>query len=85
MTDISLHPRFGTLLGYTDEELRKYFKAYIERASSQLQMSFEECLEAMKLHYDGYCFDRKASTHVFTPWSVLNFLRDPQQGFENYW
>ena len=39
----------------------------------------------MTLHYDGYCFDEEGSTHVFTPWSVLNFLSDPKRGFRNYW
>lgn len=39
----------------------------------------------MKKFYDGYCFDENAATHVFTPWSTMNFLQKPQRGFQNYW
>ena len=85
MTDISLHPDHGTLLGYTEDELRKYFTPYIERASEALGMDFEECLKAMAFYYDGYCFEENASTHVYTPWSILNFLQYPERGFQNYW
>lgn len=85
MTDISLSPEFGTLLGYTREELQKYFASYIEHAACVLGRSRAQCLDEMASHYDGYCFDRQASTHVFSPWSVLNFLKDPKAGFRNYW
>ena len=50
-----------------------------------MNISYEACLKKMAAYYDGYCFDSNASTHVFTPWSVLNFLRYPQNGFNNYW
>ena len=85
MTDISLSPEFGTLLGYTREELQKYFASYIEHAACVLGLSRAQCLDEMASHYDGYCFDRQAYTHVFSPWSVLNFLKDPKAGFRNYW
>ena len=42
-------------------------------------------LQKLKEHYDGYCFDRFASTHVYNPWSILNFLNKPQEGFLSYW
>ena len=39
----------------------------------------------MRIWYDGFSFDEKAATHVYCPWSVLNFLKKPARGFENYW
>ena len=29
----------------------------------------------MRIWYDGFSFDEKAATHVYCPWSVLNFLK----------
>ncbi|HAH70569.1 MAG TPA: hypothetical protein DCL74_02200, partial [Succinivibrionaceae bacterium] len=71
--DISAYPMFSTLNGYTEDELRHYFMPYIENAANVLNLSVEQCITKIKQHYDGFCFDLKASSHVLTPWSVLNF------------
>lgn len=83
--DISMDPEYGTIVGYTVEELGRYFSPYIENAALALGISYDECFEKLKFHYDGFCFDEEASTHVFSPWSVLNFLYRPRRGFKNYW
>lgn len=85
LSDITLNNTYGTLVGYTEDELRKYFSPYIRHAAEVLGTSFEECIARMKENYDGFCFDQLASTHVFAPWSVLKFLAEPQIGFQNYW
>ncbi len=83
--DVSFDTDMGTLLGYTDEEILNNFGPFIDNASHVLGISYDECKAKLKQHYDGFCFDRKAITHVYTPWSVLSFLNSPQEGFLNYW
>ena len=83
--DISAYPMFSTLTGYTEDELRHYFMPYIENAAKILDLSVEQCITKIKQHYDGFCFDLKASAHVLAPWSTLNFLSHPDNGFLNYW
>ena len=83
--DLSLYTDFGTLLGYTEDEVKQYFFPYLEKAAHTLNLSPEACLSRMKKFYDGYCLDENAATHVFTPWSTMNFLQKPQRGFQNYW
>ena len=95
LTDISLDPEYGELVGYTKEEVEKYFPDYLENALTRLnsiqrrnqqeQYSHQSLMNALISHYDGFCFDEEASTHVFAPWSVLNFLSSPQRGFKDYW
>lgn len=85
LLDISLNPVFGTLLGYTEEEIIRDFGEYLEDASRCLGISASELLDRLRNQYDGFCFDSKAETHVYCPWSVLNFFKYPQLGFENYW
>ena len=85
VTDISLDSKYGSLLGFTEEEIREYFMPFVENAARELGISTEECFAALKRHYEGYSFDRRTSTHVHTPWSVLSFLRNPKEGFRNYW
>lgn len=85
LIDISLKSKFSTLLGYTADEVGKYFSDYIQNAANVLGISHAECLEKLAYHYDGFCFDAGGQAHVYAPWSVLNFLFAPEDGFVNYW
>lgn len=85
MSDISLDPAFGTLLGYTEEEIERYFAGYLERAAYELQLSHPALMSRLREQYDGYCFSEDGDSRVYTPWSVLSFLDNPQRGFVDYW
>lgn len=85
LSDVSLQPAFGSLLGYTEDELKLYFHPYIEYAASILKMSEAELIDEMRETYDGFCFDILGKTHVYTPWSVLSFLVCPDVGLGSYW
>ena len=85
LNDITLDVEYGTLLGYTEEELGRYFGDYIAQAAETLDLSPSELLARMRERYDGYCFDKLASSHVYSPWSTLMFLSKPRNGLENYW
>ncbi|WP_281756993.1 AAA family ATPase, partial [Succinatimonas hippei] len=90
--DISFNPAYGALVGYTQEELEHYFKDYIEYAAKALnrkektnKYTYELILDELKNNYDGYSFDEDNEWHVYNPWSILNFLSEPQRGFKPYW
>ena len=83
--DISLSSTYGTLLGYTEDEIRQCFAGYITRAAQALHCSEAEVMSELQAHYNGFCFDRKAATRVYCPWSVLKFFNAPDQGYINYW
>lgn len=84
-TDISLMPEFGSLLGYSEEDIELYFSSFIENAAKKLTLPVETLRTKLRENYDGYCFERSATVRVYAPWSVLNFFRWPEQGFVNYW
>ncbi len=85
LTDISLFPKFGTLLGFTKEEVGHYFKDYLAQSARILET--EECvlLNELSSHYGGYCFEETAKQQVLGPWSLLNFLSNSDTRFGNYW
>ncbi len=85
LNNISWDQKYADLLGYTREELIVYFDAHLKEATNILGLSREELLNEMARYYDGFCFEKTAKTHVFAPWSVLNFLTKPKEGFVNYW
>ena len=92
LKDLTLDLRYGALLGYTSEELEKYFSEYIDNAVVTLNKKFpterythEKVVEELKRNYDGYSFDEDCMHHVYNPWSILNFLKSPHRGFIPYW
>ncbi len=85
VTDLSMWPEYGTLLGFTREEIEKVFSSYLQDAAAALHCTTAEVLEQLTANYDGYCFERTATKHVYSTWSVLKFFEHPEAGFFNYW
>ncbi len=92
LTDLTLDSDYGALLGYTSDELEKYFSEYIDNVVVTLNKKFpterythEKVVEELKRNYDGYSFDEDCMHHVYNPWSILNFLKSPHRGFIPYW
>lgn len=80
-----LDPAYGRFLGYTYEEIESCFSEFICRACTVLGMEREKLLEELTKNYGGFCFDEKAESKVFAPWSILSFFLSPQLGFKPYW
>lgn len=85
LADISLDPMYGALLGYTEDDIHRYFSGYLQRAADTLGLTFEQANDLLRENYDGYCFDDEVTHHLYAPWSVLNFFNRPSRGFLNYW
>lgn len=85
LKDISLEPKYGSLLGYTPEEVKRYFGDFLRSSASVLRLSENELLDILIKNYDGFCFEESAAVKVFSPWSLLNFFMSPERGFKNYW
>ena len=92
LTDLTLDSDYGALLGYTSEELEKYFSEYIDNAVVTLNKKFpteryshDVVVSELKRNYDGYSFDEECMHHVYNPWSIVNFFDAPVRGFIPYW
>ena len=70
LEDITLDPRFGTLCGYTQQELETTFHDHLKTVD----------LAEIKKWYNGYNF---LSESVYNPFDVLLFLRN--HSFQPYW
>jgi hypothetical protein len=81
LTDITIHPDYAALTGYTQAELEFYFEDYLQKCTKSLKISREELLSNMKIWYDGYTWD--GETEVYNPFGTLNFLS--ARVFKNYW
>jgi hypothetical protein len=81
LKDISMKGEYATMLGYTEDEMSRYFKDYIEKTAVTMRKSQEEVVVQMRDYYDGFSFDGK--TRLYNPFSTLNFFDDAM--FKNYW
>ncbi len=73
--DISMEPTFAPLLGYTKEELKTNFAAYITKTAALNNSSEDELLKKIELKYDGFCFDADAALSLYCPLSINAFFR----------
>lgn len=85
LSDISLSPAYGSLLGYTHKEVQDYFSEYLSCASEKLGFEKEKLFKELTAHYDGFCFEETAKQKVFAPWSLLHFFSAPERGLKDYW
>ena len=75
---------YGTMLGYTQEELETYFAGYIDQGVKDTGMERATYLARIKGMYDGYRFALDTET-VYNPVSVgLFFTRGHGRDFDDY-
>ena len=77
LKDISLNPNYGSICGYTEEELEAVFSQHLQGAD----------LDQLRYWYNGYNF--LGSKRVYNPYDILNFIDQSQSFgefyFANHW
>ena len=82
LEDLSMHPAYATMLGYTQQELEANFSEEIDIAKDVLKLSREDLLEELRIWYNGYRFHPKAEK-VYNPVSINSFF--DRNEFYNFW
>jgi len=82
LTDLTMHPEYATMLGYTQAELEHNFPEEIEAAAQAQGRTREALLEEMRSWYNGYRFHYQGEK-VYNPVSVNLFF--DRKEFENFW
>ena len=81
LRDITLSEEFSTLLGYTQDELPRYFDAHISNLAEKMGEEKNRLLDKIKEWYNGYSWD--GNNFVYNPFSILNLFNE--KSFDNYW
>ncbi len=98
INDVTYYSDLATLVGFTKEEICKYYIDYINLAASiknnvPIEQVTEECrkdiLDKLAAEYNGYCFDESNRKKVFSTWSVNKFFTSVKNKknviFNDYW
>ncbi|MEZ5039077.1 MAG: AAA family ATPase [Saprospiraceae bacterium] len=81
LKDITIHPKFSTLVGYTQKEVEQYFSSWTEELMGEYEINEQELIQRIRSWYNGYSWDGKH--FVYNPFSILSFFDTGQ--FQNYW
>ena len=71
---ITMRGEFADFLGYREEEVRIYFKDYLEDLAKEYKLTLDEVMEKLKFYYDGYRFSESNNVRVFNPVSIRNTI-----------
>ena len=96
--DITNASAYSQMIGFTRDEIKKYYIDYLKLASSYenncsvdnvTDEQIESMLDMMAQNYDGYCFDEFYKKKVFSTWSVNSFFQSIIENkfvyFDEYW
>ncbi|MGN0916476.1 MAG: AAA family ATPase [Succinivibrio sp.] len=96
--DISNNSEYSQLIGFTRDEIKKFYIDYLKLAASYenkvsvdnvTDAQIEDILDKLAYNYDGYCFDEDCEKKVFSTWSVNNFFQSvsakKKVQFGDYW
>ena len=82
--DITNASAYSQMIGFTRDEIKKYYIDYLKLAASYenncsvedvTDVQIESMLDMMAQNYDGYCFDEFYKKKVFSTWSVNSFFQ----------
>ena len=82
LKNVTLLPRFSSICGITEQEVKDVFPEDIKAMADTLGFTDDEMFQRIKLRYDGYHFS-EISEDIYNPYSLLNAFGD--QKLDNYW
>ena len=82
LTDITMEPEYGALMGYTEEELKREFSEHLKDVAKIRNMSEQAILEELRKWYNGYSFSEN-TPGVYNPFSTLRFFKSKKP--QSYW
>ena len=98
INDITNASAYSQMIGFTRDEIKKYYIDYLTLAASYenncrveevTDTQIESMLDMMAQNYDGYCFDEFYKKKVFSTWSVNKFFQSAVSNkfvyFGEYW
>ena len=85
LVDISFDDTYASMLGYTEEELDRYFPEYMARQAEMMGLDMTAYRAELRRLYNGYRFWKKRGENVYNPVSINLNLAKPADEFNLYW
>lgn len=82
LDNISMFDQYSAICGISSTELTTVMKPDVECLGRALGLTYEECLEKLRIYYDGYHFS-KNSEDIYNPFSLIKAMN--AQDIGSYW
>jgi Protein of unknown function (DUF1703)./Predicted AAA-ATPase. len=85
LTNISMSDEYATMLGYTEQELDKYFDGHLHAHADKMGVPYDEYRSELKRWFNGYRFGKYSDETVFNPVSIGVNLSKREPAFIASW
>jgi len=85
LVDISFEDAYASMLGYTEDEIVRYFSEHMEAHRKVMGLSAKAYRDEIKRLYNGYRFWLDEGENVYNPVSINLTMANRKDGFELYW
>ena len=85
LVDLSFEDDYAAMLGYTEDELDRYFSEHMEAHRKVMGMSADAYRSEIKRLYNGYRFWEYTGENVYNPVSINLTMANRKPKFELYW
>lgn len=85
LVDISFEDDYAAMLGYTEDELDRYFSEHMEAHRKVMGLSAKKYRDEIKRLYNGYRFWLRKGENVYNPVSINLTMANRKDEFELYW
>ena len=85
LVDISFEDDYASMLGYTEDELDRYFPEHMEAHRKVMGLSAKKYRDEIKRMYNGYRFWLDEGENVYNPVSINRTMANRKKRFELYW
>ena len=85
LVDISFDDDYASMLGYTEDEMDRYFTEHMEAHRKVLGLSAESYRAELRRLYNGYRFFKRHGDIVYNPVSINLTMANRPNPFELYW
>lgn len=82
LTDITMNPKYATLMGYTEDEIHTYCQAHLQEVAKERNQTVDQTLKEIANWYNGYRFT-EAELSVYNPYSTLRYLSEKKP--KSFW
>ncbi len=79
--DLTLDPKFTTVCGFTEAEIRQYCPQGLIDLAEKENVSVDAIMDKIRYWYNGFSWNAK--DFVYNPYSTMLLMK--KQEFENYW
>ncbi len=82
LDDLTMNNKYGTVLGFTQDEVDKYFGDRIKKIAKKQNKDYKELREKLRDTYNGYRFCEE-NARVYNPVSLTKFVMEER--IRHYW